>query len=95
MDYDAPRENEDGVNVNATTDAEVRRPQGWTGFDEDELVAAEGQLPGSDLSGEELTIEVVPQQTDEFVCTCCFLVHHRSQLTGDVAGPPACNECGA
>ncbi|MFD1507510.1 DUF4193 domain-containing protein [Georgenia yuyongxinii] len=96
MDYDVPRKNEDGVQVNATTDVEVRRPQGWAGVDEEDLVAGEGlELPGADLSGEELTIEVVPQQTDEFVCTRCFLVHHRSQLAGDVAGQPVCNECGA
>ena len=37
-------------------------------------------LPGADLSGEELNLRVLPRQADEFTCTSCYLVHHRSQL---------------
>jgi len=36
-------------------------------------------LPGADVSHEELLVQVVPIQADEFTCKSCFLVHHRSQ----------------
>lgn len=45
----------------------------------DEADTADGvDLPG-DFIAEELIVEVVPQKKDEFVCSSCFLVHHRSQ----------------
>jgi hypothetical protein len=57
---------------------------------------AEGfELPGADLSGEELTVRVLPMQTDEFRCSRCFLVHHRSQLAEERDGQPVCRECAA
>jgi hypothetical protein len=50
-------------------------------IDMDESDTAEGiELPGADLSGEELNIVVVPIRADEFTYGSCFLVHHRSQL---------------
>jgi len=46
--------------------------------DAEETDTAEGfELPGADLSGEELSVRVVPKQADEFTCSACFLVHHR------------------
>ena len=53
------------------------------------------ELPGADLSGEELTVRVLPKQEDEFTCSRCFLVHHRSQLAKEVGGLPVCTECAA
>lgn len=51
--------------------------------DEDEPAAAESyELPGTDLSDEELVVEVQPQRADEFVCSACFLVHHRAAQAG-------------
>ena len=40
-------------------------------------------FPGADLSHEELAVEVMPRQDDEFTCMSCFLVHHRSQLADE------------
>ena len=61
-------------------------------IDEDETDAAESfELPGADLSNEELSIEVVPKQDDEFTCSVCFLVHHRSARIADA--PPVCRDC--
>ncbi|MCW2814962.1 MAG: dUTPase, partial [Nocardioides sp.] len=37
----------------------------------------------ADLSHEELAVEVMPKQEDEFTCMSCFLVHHRSQLSDE------------
>ena len=45
------------------------------------------------LSGEELTVTVVPMQSDEFRCVRCFLVHHRSQLAARSDGQQICLEC--
>ena len=59
---------------------------------EDEVEAAESfELPGADLSHEELAVEVRPRQEDEFNCMSCFLVHHRSQLAD--AKKLICKDC--
>jgi len=34
-------------------------------------------------------------KSDEFTCSRCFLVHHRSQLAKEVKGQPVCRECAA
>jgi hypothetical protein len=48
------------------------------------------ELPGADLSGEEL---IIPQAADEFTCSSCFLVRHRSQLAREKSGLTYCLEC--
>jgi hypothetical protein len=50
-------------------------------------------LPDADLSGEELTVRVVPKQADEFVCSSCFLVQHSSRLALRKDGQQICTEC--
>ncbi len=96
-DYDAPRKSEDDANVDSLEELQERGQVGsWATVDEEDVVAAdEFELPGADLSGEELTVVVVPKQADEFICTHCFLVHHRSRLASDAAGRPVCTECAA
>ena len=49
------------------------------------------ELPGADLSGEELTVRVVPRQADEFTCTRCFLVQHRNRLADSAES--ICMDC--
>jgi hypothetical protein len=62
--------------------------------DEAEAEAAESfELPGADLSGEELTVRVLPAQADEFTGACCFLVRHRSQVAGEQGGLRYCTDC--
>lgn len=51
------------------------------------------ELPGADLSGEELSITVIPQQADEFTCSSCFLVQHRSRLRSSDSGIAICADC--
>jgi len=81
-DYDAPRKNEDEQSEESIEELKARRHDKNSGkVDEDEAEAAEAfELPGADLSHEELAVEVKPKQEDEFTCMSCFLVHHRSQL---------------
>jgi|ERR1700742_2935410 Domain of unknown function (DUF4193) len=51
------------------------------------------ELPGADLSGEEFTVTVIPQRADEFVCSSCYLVQHRSRLHGSGSGALLCTDC--
>jgi hypothetical protein len=53
------------------------------------------ELPGADLSGEELSVRVIPKQADEFTCSSCFLVHHRSRLASEKNGVMICTDCAA
>lgn len=51
------------------------------------------ELPGADLSGEELSVTVIPQRADEFTCSSCFLVQHRSRMRAASSGLPVCADC--
>lgn len=53
----------------------------------------ESQGPGGEFIAEELTVEVIPQADDEFTCSSCFLVHHRSQLARQKGGASYCTDC--
>ncbi|MCW2657528.1 MAG: uncharacterized protein JWR06_1721 [Jatrophihabitans sp.] len=99
-DYDAPRRNQteesedDSLLVLA---ARRTDPQsGSVDVDETDLNEAL-ELPGADLSGlsdDELTMRVVPVQADEFTCSSCFLVHHRSRIASKTRrGQIVCRDC--
>ncbi len=51
------------------------------------------ELPGADLSSEELSVAVIPQRSDEFTCSCCFLVQHRNRLRSSSGGRQICADC--
>ncbi|MDR0365816.1 MAG: DUF4193 domain-containing protein [Bifidobacteriaceae bacterium] len=94
-DYDAPRKNEEDLAQDSLEELKARRAEKSAAtVDEDEADAADGfELPGADLSDEELSVRVLPKQADEFMCSSCFLVHHISQLAKEVDGEPICVEC--
>ncbi|GAA1723350.1 MULTISPECIES: DUF4193 domain-containing protein [Dietzia] len=95
-DYDAPRRTEaDELTGDSLEELKARRAEGATGeVDVDETDTAESyELPGADLSGEELTVRVVPEQDNEFTCGECFLVHHRSRFAEERDGMPICVDC--
>lgn len=96
-DYDAPRKTDEDLNENSLEDLKARRAEKNSGVvDQDEAEAAESfELPGADLSNEELSVRVVPRQADEFTCSRCFLVHHRSQLAYTENDQLVCSECAA
>lgn len=95
-DYDARRKSEEELAVEPVEQLPAPRAKDSAALEEDEAVAAESfELPGADLSGEELTVRVLPQQQDEFTCSRCFLVKHRSQLARTEDGQPVCTECAA
>jgi hypothetical protein len=90
-DYDAPR-------TTITADDSLEGLQARRGApnaavidaDENDLAAAFA-LPGTDLIDDELTVAVIPMQADEFRCTRCYLVWHRSQKA--TATPAICRDC--
>ena len=94
-DYDAPRKNEDELNESSIEELKNRRTDTQSAVvDDDEAEAAEGfELPGADLSGEELMVRVLPAQADEFTCASCFLVRHRSQVAKEKDGLLFCTDC--
>lgn len=94
-DYDAPRKTDEDISEESLEALKTRRtnPQSAV-VDEDEAEAAEGfELPGADLSGEELLVRVLPAQADEFTCASCFLVRHRSQIAKEKGGLYYCIDC--
>jgi Domain of unknown function (DUF4193) len=85
-------------NMTATDYDAPRRPAADLAEDSlEELTARRqtAQSPSVDLDepDEELTVPVVPMRANEFRCSSCFLVHHRSQLAGDRNGQPLCRDC--
>ena len=91
QDYDSPRGKDE--------DEESLQELGKSTQNEDDdenAIAEDYELPGADLSNEDASVTVIPMQGDEFICSECFLVKHRSQLAyTDEDGQPVCKECAA
>lgn len=96
-DYDAPRKTDDDISEDSIEELKNRRIDKTSGsVDVDETELNESlELPGADLSNEELAVRVIPRQADEFTCSQCFLVHHRSQLAQEKGGRLICRDCAA
>jgi hypothetical protein len=95
-DYDAPRRTEsDEVGDAAVEDIAGQRSRVATAvLDVDDGEIVDGlELPGADLSGEELTVRVIPKQSNEFTCTSCNLVLLRSRLAVQSDGKMICADC--
>ncbi|MGF1427487.1 DUF4193 domain-containing protein [Kitasatospora sp. LaBMicrA B282] len=95
-DYDTPRKTDDDINEDSIEELKARRSDKAapsTDVDYDDGSGESLELPGADLSNEELSVRVLPRQADEFTCMSCFLVHHRSQLAGEKDGQPYCRDC--
>ena len=96
-DYDSPRKTDDEMSEDSLEELKARRQdKSASTVDVDEADLAESlELPGADLSNEELSVRVLPRQADEFTCSRCFLVHHRSQLASAKGNQLICKECAA
>lgn len=94
-DYDAPRKTDEDVQEDSIEELKSRRNDKNSGkVDEDEVEAAESfELPGADLSHEELTVRVLPRQADEFTCASCYLVKAQSQLAETRGSEQYCVDC--
>jgi len=90
--YDAPRRPVVDLDEDSLEELKARRALAQSpAVDLDE--AEEFELPGADLSDEELTVSVLPMLADEFRCTRCFLVYHRSQRVAPGHPRDVCREC--
>lgn len=95
QDYDSPR-NKDEDEESLQELGKGSRSSSTDMDDDENAIAEDYELPGADLSNEDASVTVIPMQNDEFICSECFLVKHRSQLeyvTDD--GQPVCEECAA
>jgi hypothetical protein len=96
-DYDAPRVKESDETVDDSLEAIAAR--GRDKVDVAVLDVDEGDggdpiiLPDVDLSGEELTVRVLPKQPDEFTCSSCFLVQHHSRIALKSGDQTICADC--
>jgi hypothetical protein len=97
-DYDAPRRSEaDELAEDSLEELKARRNENQSGIVDVDTDAPDEnfELPGADLSGlsgDELTVKVLPKQADEFTCSRCFLVHHRSRLAEERNGQRICQD---
>jgi Domain of unknown function (DUF4193) len=94
-DYDAPRtkDTEEPVDESLEGLAAGRRVATDTAvIDEDEAVDS-FDLPDADLSGEELSVRVIPKQANEFTCSSCYLVQHRNRLALHRGNQQICVDC--
>lgn len=98
-DYDAPRPvafadpADDSIEELQSRRADSR--SGVIDVDDSELNDAL-ELPGADLSsltGEDVIVRVLPKQVDEFTCSSCFLVHHRSRRDLKHTRRLVCRDC--
>jgi len=93
-DYDARRVPDEAQDTSALRELAPTLPGSTTAVvDEDPNDVHFFEPPGADLSGEELSVTVIPQRDDEFTCSSCFLVQHRSRLRGSSSGLPICADC--
>jgi len=94
-DYDARRVSDNDAQDKSSLRelAPVLQGAGTAVVDEDPNDVHLFELPGADLSGEELTVTVIPQRADEFTCSSCYLVQHRSRMRSSSSGLPVCADC--
>lgn len=93
-DYDAPRKTDEDLAEDSLEELKDAHTKNTTGVSELEESDNESlELPGADLSGEQLTVRVLPPQTDEFTCSRCFLVQHRSLLARHTRREWICKDC--
>ena len=94
-DYDSPRKTDDEMSEDSLEELKARRQdKSASTVDVDEADLAESlELPGADLSNEELSVRVLPRQADEFTCSRCFLVQHRTRLASTRGDQTLCRDC--
>jgi hypothetical protein len=96
IDYDAPGRSVVEAEEASIEELKARSTSTQSPMaDLDEPDAIEGfELPGTELTIDEPIISVVvPMLADEFRCSCCFLVCHRSQRALGQSSQAVCREC--
>jgi len=89
-DYDTPRKTDEELHEESLEELKAKRAEiASAQIDVDEEDPENVELPGADLSGEELAVRVVPRQENEFTC----LVHHHTQLARGEGAKAVCKDC--
>jgi Domain of unknown function (DUF4193) len=92
-DYDAPRTGGVDLAEESLEQLTARRDDTQSASVDVDDTADVFELPGAEFLDEELTVAVIPMRGDEFRCSSCFLVHHRSQLASQRGDVLICREC--
>jgi hypothetical protein len=92
-DYDAPRTGGVELAEDSLEELQGRRADAQSAVVDVDDTADVFELPGAEFLDEELSVAVVPMRGDEFRCSSCFLVHHRSQLAAQRGDALICREC--
>ena len=92
-DYDARRASDPEISDSSPLQELVPNAKATAVVDEDPSEAVFFEAPDADLSGEELSVTVIPQRSDEFTCSSCFLVQHRNRMRTTSSGLPVCADC--
>jgi hypothetical protein len=95
IDYDSPRRGVDVLenDVDVASIGRVARSTARTVDLDAPDVVESVDLPGADLSGEELVVVVEPMRADEFRCARCFLVQARHLVAEHARTGPVCRDC--
>ncbi|AIT61264.1 DUF4193 domain-containing protein [Corynebacterium doosanense] len=92
-DYDAPRRRaEDEFETDSLEGLKAAETPS-NGMDDDGEIIEAFEPPSLDLTGEELNVDVVPRQEDEFTCSSCFLVQKKNRISHHEDGQPICLDC--
>ncbi len=97
-DYDTPRVREETNGAaEYLAQLDTRRSDAAAAtliIDDDSPVGLDAvDLVRPGLFGDDPTFNVLAQQPDEFTCSRCFLVHHRSRRARVVKDKPICRDC--
>ena len=92
-DYDAPRGSVIDLEEDSLEELKARRSAQSPTVDLEDTETEGFELPGGDLADEELSVAVVPMRADEFRCSRCYLVYHRSRRVNGRNGEDICTDC--
>lgn len=96
VDFDAPRRAEaEDQSEAALGDLKVgrRSDTAQTAVIDAEDEADVFELPAAEVADDELSVRVIPKQANEFTCSSCYLVLHRSRLARQVGARIVCVDC--
>ncbi len=95
VDFDAPRraEAEDQSEAGFGDLKVGRSDTAKAAVIDDEDEADIYELPAVEVSDDELSVRVIPKQANEFTCSSCYLVLHRSRLARHVGARVICADC--
>jgi hypothetical protein len=89
-DYDAPRKADDDTE---SIEAIKERVPAKSAASDTEDTDSGDSFSIPDVVSEDLEVVVLPPQEDEFTCSSCFIVKHRSLVSRKTKHGPVCTEC--